>query len=170
MAIFVQIRTTSANPSWFPQTAQTATATTSPALFQALTATTTVVTYDSFYQNSTGVTTKAASAALLLQLSATSTVQFNIAVQYSPGLAGTDCIATPLACDWYDDNLAINSTSYPYPVISFGNVKVFSVSNASSTKMVSLETPTRYVRVQAKVSGGPGSVWAQVVPNKERSE
>lgn len=169
--IFVSSKSVSANPFFFPPTAQTAAATTSPAFLQAATATTSVVYYDSYYQNTLGANTKAVDAALHLRLSATSTsAVFNIVYEYSNGTPGFDCTTQPTFCEWYQDNYSHSSTAYPVNIATIENMTVISALAAgTTTKSLFLPTPTRYVRVNAKVTGAPGNVWAQIIPNKERA-
>lgn len=159
-----------ANPQYFPPTAQTSSATSSPQLMQAATASTTVAIFDSYYETTLGANTKTADAALLVQFAGTNTPVLNLAVQYAHHTPGFNCVTTPLACDWYDNNLSINSTAYPSPSVSFANILVWTSNNATTSKAFALSMPTRYVRIQAKVTSAPGAVWAQIVPNKERTE
>lgn len=158
-----------ANPLYFTPTVQTATATTSPSLLQAATATTTVLYYDSY---AGGTITRSGDSALLVQFAATSTSAIlNLSREYSQGFAGVNCVTTPLACDWYADSLSVSSTGFPSPVITLSNIYTWGVpAAATSSRIMALPIPTRYVRINAKLAGAPGSVWAQIVPTKEQSE
>ncbi len=145
-----------ANPSFFAGGVVSATATTSPVLMQAATATTTIVTYDTYTQ---GIPTKTTNAALLVQFAGTNTPALNMAFQFSQD-----------GVDWYDDNYTQSATGYPVNSVTQSNILTWTSNNATTSRAFALPTPTRYVRVNAKMTAAPGSVWMQVVPSKERAE
>lgn len=163
-----------ANPLFFPPSATTnSAASTSPVFMLAATATTTVIYYDTFYQTTTGANTKAIDAALLLRLAATSTsAVFNVVYEYAHKTPGYDCTATPTFCEWYQDNYTQSSTGYPSAAdLTFENFKIIrTLAAGTSTKIFSVPTPTRYVRVNVKLTGAPGNAWGEIVPSKEWSE
>jgi len=167
IAIGFRVHKVSANPSYFVPTAQTATATTSPVFFQAATATTTVAIYDSWYVDTLGDYRAVDSAALLLRLGATTTPSFHIVYEYSRGVEGYNCTTQPTFCEWYADNYESSSTAFPGRDITISNVKTITGAAGTTTKIVNIPIPTRYVRVTAKVTGAPGNVWAQIIPTKE---
>lgn len=157
-----------ANPIRQAQTVQTATATSSFAFITPGTGTSTV-TYDTFVNGSTQMPDK---LALLIQFTASSTSSTLLTnIEYSND-----------GVDWYqkgiDDLLA--TTSAP---VSLGNVPQYSWLFASSTpglgavsgtnnrdgRSIILNVPTRYVRAifSMKIGGTNGSVWAQIVPQKQ---
>lgn len=163
-----------ANPSFFAgisnNTSSTATtATTSPTFFQVATATTTVVVYDSYIQ---GQPTKTNNAALLVEFGATSTSAVaTLTYQYAHDVNGNNCVSTPLICDWFDDNLVINApTAVPINVTSPTITTWTTLAAGTSSKIFNLLTPVRYVRVQAKLAGAPGNIWAEIVPSKEQKQ
>ncbi len=160
-----------ANPSFFPASVQSSTATSTPTVLQAPNATSTLLTYDSYYQNVSGITTKTIDATLLIQAAATTTVTVNLAFEFSHGQAGIDCIAVPTGCEWYSDSLSSNPASFPGSAnLSLTNLRVLPVSNATTSRAISVPTPTRYVRIVGKTNGGPSTVHTILVPNKERAE
>lgn len=162
-----------ANPLFFAVTTQTATATTSPSYMTAGTATTTL-TLDTY---SSGNSRAAYSATLLIQLAASSTATtLRTNIEYSQD-----------GVDWYQDGGSLfpnfATTSKPFDI---GQVNQFSLTYASSTaglgavpasqatttRAVKINTPTRYVRAVFTLPTGSaaGAVWAQFVPIKEVAE
>jgi hypothetical protein len=168
-----------ASPLYYAPTAQTSSATTSPAYMTPGAATSTLV-YDA------GVTARQNvaidRAILLTQVRASSTAsRFSIAFEYSQGVAGTDCSATPSACDWYADNaLALTNatTSQPFTV-ALPNAYVWTYASTtqgggavlpdSNRGLKALTVPilARYTRVIYSVTGAAGSVWGQMVPVRQ---
>lgn len=149
-----------ANPLRFPPAVTTASATTSATFLTVAGATTTLVTYDSYANNgiSGGGSTQALDqAAVLIQLAASSTSsQLNLTVQHSQD-----------GIDWYDDEV-FTPTSAGYNNIL--NPVVFTwlaASTATTSKAMVVKTPLRYMRVQAKISGAAGAVWAAIQPQKQ---
>lgn len=156
IVILIGYKVANANPSFFALGTASSTATTSPTLMQAATATTTILTYDSYAQ---GIPTKTTNAALLVQFAGTNTPVLNLSYQFSQD-----------GIDWYDDNYTQSSTGYPVNSVTQANILTWTSNNATTSKIFSMPTPTRYTRVNAKLTTAPGSVWMQPVPNKERAE
>lgn len=162
--------TAEANPIFFPTTCQTATATTSVTYMSAGLATTTL-SCDSY---SSGNPRGALRMSLLTQFAATSSSILKINIEYSQ-----DNI------DWYQDGGNINfnfaTTTKPFDI---GQVNSYTYNyssttpglgaalNATSTRIVLINTPTRYVRAVYTIPSGStaGAVWAQLVPIKEASQ
>lgn len=172
-----------ANPLQYTNTTQTAAATSSPVYMTPGTATTTLVA-DSF-QSTTGNNYANNKIALLLQFIASSTAsQLNMNLEYSNGYPGVDCVATPNACDWYEDN-ATNEYGFgtttpnfllaiiPQYQWKFASSTVGQLAPAANnnraTRLLSINTPARYVRAvfTCAVGGAGCGVWAQFVPSKE---
>ena len=171
-----------ANPIRQAPPSSTASATTSPTFMTPGTATTTVY-LDSF---AGGSTQQYDAVSLLTQLFASSTATtLNMTVEYSDGVAGVDCTATPTACDWYQDaTIAMTnaSTSQPY-AISNNSLNTYSWTYASTTqggaagvatsnrglKAINIPVTTRYVRVfyTLAIGGTNGAVWGKLVPFKQ---
>ncbi len=128
------------------------------------------------------------SAALLVAFTASSSVStLQVNEEFSQGIAGVDCVATPNACDWYEGtHTDINSysTSTIPSVIDIAQVPQFTWKFASSTvggqalaplgnratRLLSVQTPTRYARfvITLKVvANGNGAVWADLVAKKQ---
>lgn len=172
-----------ANPIRLAPPSSTATATTSPTFMTPGTATTTVY-LDSFAGNTSSQQYDAVS--LLTQLFASSTATtLNMTVEYSDGVTGVDCTATPTACDWYQDatiTITNASTSQPYPITS-NLLNTYSWAFASTTqggaagvgtsnralKAIKIPVTTRYVRVFYTLPAGStnGAVWGKLVPFKQ---
>ena len=148
----------SANPSFFPPTVQTGAATTSVAYLAAGSGNTTLI-FDSY--TTTGSTYKTDKATLLLQTAASSTSSvFNVSFQFSQD-----------GIDYYADNLDQGATTTTSRNISLANSYVWTAAGtATSSKAISITTPTRYVKAIVSVSGAAGAVWQQIVPVKEKSE
>lgn len=164
-----------ANPGGFPPGARTAAATTTPAYIGNGSATTTVV-YDAYNingtnQQTTGLTTDTDSATLLVQFVGSSTsAVLTTSFEYSQD-----------GVDWYldstnDDN-TISTTStvvslnqpnkyvWTYAALPTGGA---AGTAATTTRAITVATPTRYVRAVFSLSGAAGAVWAQFVPKKQQ--
>lgn len=186
-----------ANPSYFIASTSTSSATTSPAWMAPTVSTnngTSTLAFDSYAAAPGGVIsnlTKVSQASLLVQFAASSTVGvLNIAFEYSNGVSGVDCVATPLSCDWYKDSLLDNnsrSTTTAPASITQSNTLSWQFASSStggaavgaglgtSTRAILVATPTRYVRaifwMSPLAANSPnGNVWAQFTPVKERAE
>lgn len=149
-----------ANPLRFPPQVASAAATTTATFLTTAGATTTLATYDSYANNgvSGGGSTQALDkATVLLQFAASSTSSLlNVTVQHSMD-----------GIDWYDDEIFM-PTSAAY--VSILNPTVYTwlaAGTATSSKAVSVAAPLRFVRVQAKISGAAGAVWAAIQPQKQ---
>lgn len=176
-SVFAFTSITHANPLAFATTVQTATATTSPTYLVPGLATSTLV-YDSYAVRPT--TADKASLAVQAIGSSTSAV-YNVSFEYSNGAPGLDCVGAPTSCDWYKDNLMTPVTSTTSQAYSINQPISYSWTFASSTqggaaavdnrslKMLSIPTPTRYVRAIFSIIGANGSVWGQIVPAKQNN-
>lgn len=177
--VLVATITVKANQYYFATTVQTATATTTLSYMTPGTATTTTPVLDTYtIQDGPNAADK---IALLTQLTAstTSTV-LGIDIEYSQGGAGLNCVSTPSSCDWYKNNYT-SDVSTTSPVISLGLPQTFSWAFASSTlqgvpvttqratKIINIQTPTRYVRAVYYLTGANGAVWGQLVPKVQSS-
>lgn len=165
-----------ANPLYFPGGASTSTATTTPTFMSAGLSTTTTPAYDA-YADSTGAA--ANSAVLLVQFAGSSTAsQIRVNFQYSQG---SDCIATPNGCDWYDDNMFVNTNASSTQTanatqingvqfnFSSSSPEGATANNVRTKRIITVPTPTRYVRAVMSIPAGSlnGSVWGQIVPVKQ---
>lgn len=171
-----------ANPIRQAPPSTTSSATSSPTFMTPGTATTTVY-LDSF---AGGSTQQYDAVSLLTQFTGSSTAAtLNMTVEYSDGVAGVDCTATPTACDWYQDatiEMTNASTSQPYPIAS-NALNTYSWTFASTTqggaagvatsnralKAINIPVTTRYVRVfyTLAIGGTNGAVWGKLVPFKQ---
>lgn len=102
--------------------------------------------------------------------------------EYSDGIVGIDCTATPLACDWYSDSLTvssasstpssnltqINSFTWTFASSTIGGLAVSTTNNRAS-KIVNVRTPVRYVRAvfSCGAGGQPCAVWSNFQAKKE---
>lgn len=111
-------------------------------------------------------------ATLLLQLGATSTsAVLGVTLEYADGQAGFSCKLTPTACDWYSDTLTVTATTLPGGSVNITVPTQYNLTGSAgtSTRAISILTPTRYFRVRAKMTGAPGFVYGQAVLAKERT-
>lgn len=165
-----------ANPSYFALEKSTSVATTTPVYQTAGTATSTLV-YDTY---AAGSNTKTDSLSLGIQYIGSSTASvLGWRYEYSNGYPGNDCITLPLSCDWYQlgvGNSAVATSTY---ISGYAENLLVAASSSpggrtapidGSLKLVNVPTSTRYVRVVLYSFAGNGSVWAQFIPAKERTE
>lgn len=164
----------SASSLYFPPTQSTSLASSSVAFLSAGNGTSTI-SVDSYI---IGVPTPQLRAALLIQYAATSTKpSLSINIQYSQ-----DNI------DWYQDSgsaeNAFATSSRPFDLSqpsqflwnfasSTQNLGALTAGNsATSTRIITLQTPTRYTRAIFTVpsGAGAGAVWAQWIPLKEENK
>lgn len=167
-------KTANANPLFLAPTAETATSTTSVSYLTPGVATSTI-TYDAytpstnfnFYQY---VPTK---SALLLRFVGSSTLS-TLAINFEYSNDGID---------WYKSLLVdSNAQGTTSPVIDLsatysyrwqfasstvGGVAQTASNSATSTRVMLVPTPTRFVRMITSITGGNGSFWGQFAPIKE---
>lgn len=158
------------------------TATSTVAYMTGGTATTTYV-YDT-YANSADQNA-IDKAAMLVQFTASSTAsKLNWSYEYSTGVNGVDCAATPTACDWYADTftLAVNATNTQQYNFTANNAGAWNFASSSqggaalaagnnrALKVLWVPTPTRYTRVVFSVPSGAtnGGVWATFAAQKQQ--
>ena len=158
-----------ANPLSFSRT-QTATATTSPVYMTAGTATTTLT-----HDFGTGNNFSGDSASLLVQLAGSSTATvLNIDVEYSQD--GADWYATSIG--WNAD-VGVSTTSpalgplqqiaFQFASSTINRSVVTNANSATSTRIVKIPTPTRFVRAILTLATGStrGAVWAEFIGKKQ---
>lgn len=150
-----------ANPLRFPSATSFATATTSVSYFVGgTTATTTLVTYDTYSNNGVsgggGSTQAMDKASLLIQFAASSTSSvLRAKLEYSQD-----------GIDWYGDSII--SPASGYNSVSFDNVYTWTAGGtATSSKLVNVPTPLRYVRANFNIVGANGAIWASIQPQKQ---
>lgn len=149
-----------ANPSYIAAGAQTSTATTSPAYLIPGVASSTI-TYDSYAQPAAGGNAFVANGAVLAmqQIGSSTSAVLGIKFEFS-----NDGI------DWYSNFLVgpagLSTTTSVY-ALGVPNSLTWTYSAAVNKALISVPTPTRYVRAVLTVSGANASVWAQIVPTKE---
>ena len=185
-----------ANPTFFPTPSQTASATSSAAYMTPGNGTSTLV-YDSYQItqgsnisfNQTGIS----GLALGVQLTATTGFPtLNIEYEYSQGVTGKDCVATPAACDWYRNSpISEATTTNPVRVNEVGITQFYFASTTAmeggnaydagdTTINLSFDVKPRmrYVRAVAYLSSTTaivsnsrdnGMVWMEWIPKKEES-
>lgn len=168
IGIFGITGTALANPSYFSTGVKTDTETSSVDYLTPGTGTTTL-TYDTYVS---GQTTKADSAALLTQFAGSSTAAIlGINLEYSQD-----------GIDWYKDNLDLGATttqsvslntaksySWNFASSTVGGGVVTNANGATSTKIFTVKTPTRYIRAIYTITGANGAIWATLIPSKERN-
>ena len=155
------VSTASANPLRFSPAVSFATATTTVQYFVGgTTATTTMAVYDTY--SNTGVSGAGGStqamdkASLLLQFAASSTSSvLRAKIEYSQD-----------GIDWYGDSIITPATGYNS--VSLDNVYTWTAGGtATSSKLVNVPTPLRYVRANINVVGANGAVWVSIQPQKQ---
>lgn len=182
-AYFLSAKPAQANPTGFSPTAGSSAATTTPTFLTPAAPTSTPVVYDAYGVNgtneaSTGSTQAADSIVLLLQFAGSSTAStLNTIVQYSQD--GKDWYAMSLGSNL--DALTASSSpslgavavasTLPFASSTLeGQAPATGVLNATSTtRMLILKTPTRYIRATSYLPSGSlgGAVWQQFVPKKQ---
>lgn len=158
-----------ANPVFFAQTAQLATATTSVTYMSAGNATTTLQ-YDSY---TAGNPTAAQNATLFVQFAGSSTAStLKINLEYSQD-----------GIDWYQDGGTFSSSEYASSTKSFdvstvnqytfqfasSTVGLVTTPTATSSRAINVPTPTRFLRAifSIPVGSSAGAVWPQIIPAKQ---
>lgn len=158
-----------ANPIYVAPTVQTATATSSPAYMGIGLATSSLV-YDA-YANPTSNKYLPTKVAVGFQFVGSSTsAVLNIALEYS-----NDGI------DWYRDTVvdgnSVGTTSpltnisttetYQWTYSSTEKIETSTNASATTTRLIVIPTPTRFVRIVESMTGAAGAVWTQIMPIKE---
>lgn len=93
---------------------------------------------------------------LLMQYAASSTsAVLNVRFQFSKD-----------GVDWYDDNTGASATSSA-SISSANSYSWTPVGTATSSKMVTVSTPTRYTRAIFSESGANGAVWYDWQPQRQ---
>ncbi len=171
-----------ANPYYLGLSASTAVATSTQAYMTPGAATSTPI-YDSYEQYGTNQTnggnlTVANQVAIKLQGVASSTAtQVNVTCEFSDNYNG----ATGNG-DWYQNEIigatttnagvqgigAVNSFNFTYASSTVGGAGVASTTNRFQ-KLIVCPVPLRFVRAVITVTGANGSIWAGIVPVKQRS-
>lgn len=162
-----------ANPFYNGTKARTATATTTISYLIPGISTTTL-TYDSYEQSGTNQTnggnvTLPDSVAIALRGNSSSTASvINITCEYSED-----------AIDWYQNELVaptstsiVNITNPIFYSFAFASSTVGGVPGTSSTvfqKVFECPVPLRYVRAVIGSAGAQSSVWASIIPKKQRN-
>lgn len=133
-----------------------------------------------YFDSQIGTNQAVDSAVLQTQFTGSSTASsVNIALEYSHGVAGTDCTATPTACDWYQDRLSAGATTTQ--TISLNQATTYTLSMSSTTpggvagnssrtfRVMKIDFPTRYVRAVYTMPAGSqnGAIWGGFVGKRE---
>lgn len=178
LGLLVGAVTVLANPSFFPNTSTTATATSTVSYITTGAATTTL--YLDTYTQASGNPYKADNSTLLVQFVASSTASIlGVSLEYALGTPGIDCTSTPTACDWYANDLLAASTTPAITAVAVSNALSWTFASSSqgggavlssnnrSLKIFDVQTPTRYVRAVFSVTGANGAIWAAFQPIKQ---
>lgn len=170
---FMIVIPASANPLRFGTIMKSATATSTVSYMTAGAATTTSPTLDAYAQPSGFALDR---ATLLVQYGASSTASIlDINVEYSQD-----------GVDWFEDggnvNFESSTTTRPFFLTEVSKFRLSFASStpggmatagdATTTRAVIVETPTRYVRAvfTVPVGAADGNVWSAWVPIRETSE
>lgn len=173
-----------ANPSFFLRN-QTANATTTLSYLTPGAATSTTPTFDLGAGGGQG----GDSAILALALTGSTTpsnatfatTTYSVAIEYSQGGNGNDCVATPTSCDWYADGMFPATTTTSVGIsgtkvhtITLGTETLNGIKLASTTPtkvLYEVPAPTRYVRAVISVVPGAnatnGAVWAEFIAKRQ---
>lgn len=158
-----------ANPSFFT-TNQTATATTTPS-YLALGSGTTTLSYDASLI--TGDSFASNGAALLVNFSGSSSASIlNIDIQYSQDNINWYSIA---GGSDIDNGIGSTSPSMTNPTVvtwqfassTQDKLAITNGNSATSTRLINVDMPTRYVRAIFSIQTGAGAVWAQFIAQKQ---
>ena len=150
-----------ANPLRFPPGVSSGTATTSLVFLIAPNATTTLATYDSYSNNGVagngGSTQALDKVAILLQTTASTTGTITYAtVQHSQD-----------GIDWYGDEVVSLATPAS---INIGQPNIYQFTALGTTResrVLSVEAPLRFIRLNVWNVGANGAVWASIQPQKQ---
>lgn len=147
-----------ANPSQTGVFVQTSTATSSFA-YLTLNATSTL-TYDASATVAGGQALLANRASFLLQSTASSTSSvLTVRFQYSRD-----------GSDWYDDSINLATTTSAVSIASTRSY-VFGANDTNRAgRIIVIDTPTRYVRALVTSTTATSSIYAEIVPIREKSE
>lgn len=125
------------------------------------------------------------SAALLIQLAATSSQPIlNVEIQYAQGDGSIDCSVNQNACDWYVPGIGsdyaglasstptlgmVQTPQFIYASSTISHAALTALNTATSTRMMYVKTPTRYVRAVfwLAIGSAPGGLWAEFVAKKQ---
>lgn len=154
MAVVLAGKSVSANGSYFVTSVTTASATSSRISISPSASTT--LTFDSFVVGSVFAADR---ASLLIQHTAsTSLSSVKITLQYSQD-----------GVDWYGNNLAATTSPGSITDITTDNTYQLTgnTTSSSTNKIISVLTPTRFVRAVISSAVATSSVWAQFVPIRQ---
>lgn len=140
-----------ANPFQFVPTTQFATATTTRQ-YIITGGNSTTTTFDAFAQGQPKAIDKGV-LGVQMEASSTSSV-LNVALQYS-----NDGI------DWYSDQLLSTTTTMDISVAN--SYKWTAINTATTSKMVNVQFPTRYVRAIFSEAGAGAAIWWQFTPQRQ---
>lgn len=159
IAFFAMALKAHANPSDLNLSNTTATTTVS---YLTAAGASTTETYDT-YQGGVGDPNASESAVLFTQYAASSSSAIlAIRIQYSQN-----------GIDWYDDNLTastLGTTTQPYNVGVANSFTWAAVNTATSSKAITIPTPTRFVRASYSVTGANAAVYKVIIAKKEQPE
>lgn len=175
LAGFALFYTAKANPSFFLRGNATSapfcgtlTATTSPT-YMAVGLATSTVTFDT----GCNAAQSADSIALLMQFVASSTASILTAnIQYSQdnvdwyaiGYAGGSEVNSASSSPSIS---SVQQLSYQFSSTTINLAAVTSANSATSTRIVRLPTPTRYIRVVYSITGAAGAIWSEFVAKRQ---
>lgn len=154
-----------ANPTYLPPHSACSTSSATSSVSSISTSTATITLTCDSYALATGLTdpTAMTSAVLAMQYRAPqATTALTVTLQYSEDNV-----------DWYDDNLGTVATTTGPTNIAPAKTYFWLVGTTStSSKVVDVRTPTRYVRAQFTATAGAATstIWATFIPRKERAE
>lgn len=154
-----------ANPTYLPPHSACSTSSATSSVSSLSTSTPTVTLTCDAYALSSNLTdpTAMTNAVLAMQFRSPQTATvLTVTLQYSED-----------SVDWYDDNLgALATTTGPTFIAPAKTYSWLVGTTSTSSKMVDVRTPVRYVRALFTPAAGSATstIWATFIPRKERAE
>lgn len=159
-----------ANPSYFAGSVSTNNAASSTPAFLSNGVATSTLTYDSFVPTTKTPSFKTERATMLVQFAGSST----------SAVLGINLEFSQDGIDWYrNDIIDTNQISTTSQSININPTNSYALTYANetrggqagtyatSTRALTISTPTRYVRAIFTATGANGTVWATIIPVKE---
>lgn len=164
--------TAKANALFFPVVTQSAAAT-STQIFVAAGGSATSTPVDAFTSTNQGFDRM---SFLIQSVASTTGATTTITFQYAIGIGGTNCATSPNACDWYSDELfsskngAVATTSTPVGIGTAISFTFPAANTATSSRILDVPTPTRYVRAVITVAGAQSGFWYAWQPVRQSAQ
>lgn len=180
--------TADANPQSFYQSFLNGNSATTSVVYMTPGTATSTLYWDASVGGASNTGSESGAVAIFLNASSTgSTLVIN--QEYAEGPGGVNCTTSPTSCDWYQSTQTVfngyATTTIPTTGYDMGVVPQFSwkfassstgggailATNNSDSRVISVQTPTKYVRFifSLKPGGTNASVWAAMVAKKQNN-